>query len=393
MIALGTPPGAGRAQTTDMSDDGTTVVGDTEGLSWIWTKEEGMLSLGKPAGFIAGNTTTVSGDGSIVLVNAANTALDRQDFIWDRQNGFQDLGERPPAWQGFPTYSHAMSADGRTVVGEFFEENLNYGFMFRWTRDEGFTPLPGLPGRGRGTPLDVTPKGSIVVGAICADHGNCFDSQEPFVWDKQHGTRVLRRVLVDDHGFFDAAVPELYAIHGISADARTLLAHTDLVTPWAIFLDRPVDSWSPDAGDFNGDGLRNAADINALSEQARGGGTNLKFELYNDGTIDERDRVSWVKYIQETWFGDANLDGQFSSADVVQVFQSALFETGQPALWEHGDWNGDGQFGASDLVTAFQDGGYERGPRTPFQPVPEPTIWLVVVLSGLAGCLRTGKND
>ena len=58
--------------------------------------------------------------------------------------------------------------------------------------------------------------------------------------------------------------------------------------------------------------------------------------------------------------GDANYDGVFDSADLVQVFQAGQYEdmfTGNSS-WETGDWNGDGEFDSSDLVVAFQSGTY-----------------------------------
>ena len=65
-----------------------------------------------------------------------------------------------------------------------------------------------------------------------------------------------------------------------------------------------------------------------------------------------------------TVFGDANLDGQFNSADQVVIFQRGAYED-DLALnsgwadgdWD-GDWDGDGGFGSEDLVLAFQRGGY-----------------------------------
>ncbi|MEZ6120419.1 MAG: LamG domain-containing protein [Pirellulaceae bacterium] len=124
------------------------------------------------------------------------------------------------------------------------------------------------------------------------------------------------------------------------------------------------------AGDFNGDGLLDAADLADL-DAALGGG-NLAFDLNSDGTVDTNDRNFWVKDLANSWIGDSNLDGEFNSSDFVQVFTSGKYETGQAAAWSEGDWNGDLVFDSSDFVEAFQDGGYELGPRTGTQAVPEP---------------------
>lgn len=58
--------------------------------------------------------------------------------------------------------------------------------------------------------------------------------------------------------------------------------------------------------------------------------------------------------------GDANGDGLFDSADLIQVFQAGEYEDLLPgnSMYHEGDWNGDGDFDSSDLVLAFQAGGY-----------------------------------
>ena len=90
----------------------------------------------------------------------------------------------------------------------------------------------------------------------------------------------------------------------------------------------------------------------------------------------------WVKDLIESWIGDANLDREFNSSDMVQVFASGKYETGERAGWIEGDWNGDGVFASSDMVTAFVDGGYEKGQRVDASAVPEPTS-VILLLAGL----------
>jgi hypothetical protein len=56
------------------------------------------------------------------------------------------------------------------------------------------------------------------------------------------------------------------------------------------------------------------------------------------------------------WAGDANIDGQFDSADLVLAFQHGKYETNAAAHWDQGDWNLDRRFNSTDLVSAFQTG-------------------------------------
>lgn len=125
----------------------------------------------------------------------------------------------------------------------------------------------------------------------------------------------------------------------------------------------PIGSTS--IGDFNNDFRLTATDVDTLISAIRGGSSLLKFDLNGDSLVSFEDLETWVLDIRGTFFGDANLDGQFNSADLVTVFQSGQYEDGIPGNsgWTEGDWNGDGEFSSSDLVKAFQDGGYEQGLR------------------------------
>ena len=135
-------------------------------------------------------------------------------------------------------------------------------------------------------------------------------------------------------------------------------------------------------GDFNGNGILDAADIDLLSEEVRAGTNSRAFDLTGDGLVDASDREHWVVEIRNTYFGDSNLDDEFNSSDFVAVFTTGEYEDNVDAnsTWSTGDWNGDTEFDSSDFVTAFTAGGYELGPRGAVA-VPEPTS--LVVLSAL----------
>ena len=94
-----------------------------------------------------------------------------------------------------------------------------------------------------------------------------------------------------------------------------------------------------------------------------------------------------VETINIDWIGDANLDGEFNSSDLVTVFGAGRYETGEVAAWSQGDWNDDRLFNSGDLVAAFRDGGYEMGTRPSVAAVPEPSS-LLMMLSGMLGIGR-----
>ncbi|MCP4189358.1 MAG: PEP-CTERM sorting domain-containing protein [Planctomycetaceae bacterium] len=135
-------------------------------------------------------------------------------------------------------------------------------------------------------------------------------------------------------------------------------------------------------GDFNGDALVDVRDIDDLNSVIRGGDFDPKYDLNQDGILNEIDRDVWVRELRRTWYGDANLDQQFDSSDFVIIFAQGQYED-QIELnsgWEDGDWNGDGDFTSSDLVLALADGGYQKGPRENLAVVPEPTTgWLLLI--------------
>jgi uncharacterized protein YjbI with pentapeptide repeats len=139
------------------------------------------------------------------------------------------------------------------------------------------------------------------------------------------------------------------------------------------------------AGDFNANGVLDANDVDMLATRTRHGRpwwlSAAIFDLNRDSDLDQKDRRVWVEDLKQTYFGDANLDGEFNSSDMVFVFRAGKFEDSEPrnADWEEGDWTGDGDFDTSDMVLAFQGGGYEKGPRTEIETVPEPVSWSLFV--------------
>ena len=130
------------------------------------------------------------------------------------------------------------------------------------------------------------------------------------------------------------------------------------------------------SGDFNLNGELDAEDMDLLSKQVASPNPDLSFDLNGDNAVDTDDRSTWVKDLKKTWFGDADLNGEFNSGDFVAVFSAGKYEDGIEgnATWAEGDWDGNMDFDSGDFVAAFSDGGYERGPL-PQQAVavPEPT--------------------
>jgi hypothetical protein len=131
-------------------------------------------------------------------------------------------------------------------------------------------------------------------------------------------------------------------------------------------------------GDFDSSGALDGPDIDDLTGQSASGTNNATYDLNADSLVNEADVQFWVKDLFNSWIGDANLNGEFNSSDLVAVLASGTYEADVDSVWTTGDFNGDGRTNSSDLVAALADGGYELGPRAT-AAVPEPAT--VVSLS------------
>lgn len=159
-----------------------------------------------------------------------------------------------------------------------------------------------------------------------------------------------------------------------------------------------IDHWSvvplPDIrGDINDDGRLDIADADLLSRIIQRGDDDAVADLTRNGKADQNDLGLWIHFHRFSYFGDANLDGQFNSQDLTIVFQAGEYEdlVDDNSGWADGDWNADGEFSSSDLVVAFQDGGYEKGPRPVVASVPEPQS--VAFLAAVAAAIYRVKRN
>ena len=134
-------------------------------------------------------------------------------------------------------------------------------------------------------------------------------------------------------------------------------------------------------GDFDGDDALTSDDIDVLAAAVRAPEVDLQFDLNFDGTVDSADHRQWVGSFKGTYYGDANLDGEFNSGDLISAIATGAYESDVEVGWASGDFDGSGRFDSGDLVLALADGGYERGPRTA-AAVPEPNA-IVLLLAAV----------
>jgi hypothetical protein len=143
-------------------------------------------------------------------------------------------------------------------------------------------------------------------------------------------------------------------------------------------------------GDFDANQILDASDIDALHAAIRAGNHPAALDVTGDSLVNQEDSSKWVSELKGTWYGDADLDGIFDSADLVTVLAAGQYEddiVGNSG-WASGDWDGDGDFTSSDLVTALADGGYEQGPRAVVSAVPEPASCITLLVASLGIAFR-----
>jgi hypothetical protein len=159
------------------------------------------------------------------------------------------------------------------------------------------------------------------------------------------------------------------------------LSDTDFYFAFVDFTTPLAPPGATPTGDFNENGVLDIADIDDLTAQVAGGNAPASYDLNGDAVVDGNDIQVWIKDLANSWVGDANLDGEFNSSDLVAVLASGTYEANVDAVWSTGDFDGDARTTSGDLVAALADGGYEAGPRAAAAAVPEPAGATLLLLS------------
>jgi uncharacterized membrane protein len=337
--------GGGHSTVYGMSADGTQLVGTSrnsdgrqQGFHWSSTlsiravpflpnaAEAYASSISADGRAVSGTATVLCPEcqSNIVAWDCAladcgpPTPSYRQAYIWTAAGGTKSLGSLPATqstdfWfapvvpsgsTGKPlppdSDANAISDDGTTVVGYAGGTGLHSGFV--WRAETGMLPIPNLGEFNTFfMPYDTSGDGSVVVGGIGGSCGtNCFSGPGATVWDAQHGTRLLKSVLVDHYGL-GAAIGNTFleAATFISADGLTLAGAVDRTKgggSWIVTLPTPL-TMTPTllAGDFNRDGIVDAADFSIWRNSLGQNGANLPADANHDNRIDQQDYSLWKK--------------------------------------------------------------------------------------------------
>lgn len=169
--------------------------------------------------------------------------------------------------------------------------------------------------------------------------------------------------------------------NGVVSDASKFGNHGTLLMDARLVPNDFLSSGQP--GDFNGDGVLGAADIDDLTAKSASMANPAEYDLNGDARVDDKDVAYWAKELFHSWVGDANLDKQFNSSDLVTVLASGSYEVDIASNWSSGDFDGNGRTNSGDLVAALADGGYELGPPAAVASVPEPSAITSVVIGAM----------
>ncbi|MEX2139002.1 MAG: protein kinase [Pirellulales bacterium] len=295
MVALGFldgfKPRISRSHPLDVSDDGSIMVGvnNTYPTSFIpsrtgafrWTETDGMVNLGGPPEFTSWPTheaRLVSGDGAVIVGASSSggnfSQKQRALWRWTERAGFSVLDQSRSGVWGLSATD--ITPDGAVIVGWRETsarppgDNRFRWRPFRWTEESGVVDLDGwdLDTFGSVVNAAVTDDGATIVGSPGAFNYYPANAVPPsFIWDEQHGMRNLSTVLASEHGLA-VQMEGWTALRAtdISGDGRRIVGTgvnpQGLNEAWIAILEARLP-----AGDFNGNGLVEQADLNLVLEK------------------------------------------------------------------------------------------------------------------------------
>ena len=146
---------------------------------------------------------------------------------------------------------------------------------------------------------------------------------------------------------------------------------------WELWRAMPT---TPLPGDFDLNGAVDVLDIDILREAIGHNRNIVGSDLNKDGLFDSEDVRVWVEDVKQTFFGDADLDGEVSFADFLTL--SGNFD--ESGGWGDGDFDGDGKVAFADFLMLSQNFGNKP---SAISATPEPTSALSATI-GVACILR-----
>ena len=270
------------------------------------------------------------------------------------------------AWR-FNLQQFEWSLDS-TDGDDYFDQSGSFASLNYSSARVGIDYVDGIKGNGNDIVYDNGESGALNVDELLLTGvGDGFVSENLLIQDQDNIDAVLTSILTGCDGC-EVELTGTYTLNHPSHAEPIIESGTVVIETTPGF-----------GGDINRDGIIDCDDMDLLTAAVAGGNQSAFFDVNGDFIVNFGDVEHAVQSIHNTYFGDSNCDGEFNSSDLIQVFVSAKYETGDAAVWSEGDWNADGVFNSSDLILAFIDGGYEQGP-IPAATVPEPSSIILTFL-------------
>lgn len=223
-----------------VSADGSVVTGtgSSENGEEAFRWEDGeMMGLGFLPGDFASQSSDVSADGSVVI-----GISDFEAYRWE-DSVMVGLGFLPGSTFN-TSRANAVSTDGSVIVGAGDSEG--HVEAFRWEEDEmmGLGAIPD--GFAYTEALAVSSDGSVVVGF----GGDEFGENMALIWRNEEGTRLLKEMLETDYGL-DLGDWVLQEARDISGDGTVIVGvginPDGDIEGWRAFLGKPIaDEGTPE---------------------------------------------------------------------------------------------------------------------------------------------------
>jgi uncharacterized membrane protein len=170
------PAGQNSISLSDVSFDGSTIIGAVDGIASFWDAERDLISLGTLPGDTNSVATDVSSDGTRIVGNSSigyGETYRGRPFAWTKDDGLVELPSYPSSrW----TSALSMSADGKFIVGAasfnalppFHREAMILGPNGNWRLLEDVLTSVGLGDQFEGWNFDsaysISADGKTIVG-------------------------------------------------------------------------------------------------------------------------------------------------------------------------------------------------------------------------------------
>ena len=231
-----------------LSPDGQSVVGSNQFINGgrtdpaYWTQADGWHSLGKLSEVnnpsrASGLALAMSADKNTVVgyadYSVAPLPQRAKPFRWTAQTGIQAINLPPGYTEGKAV---GVSDDGSVIVGVLSDNAA--GPIFRWTAAEGMQLIAA-----NGESPVISSDGNTIAWT---GGGKSIAAPDEFrgyafVWDTEHGSRILQDLLIQDD--VDLSEWRLATVRDISTDGRTFAGYGINTVNYNLASHYPVRGW------------------------------------------------------------------------------------------------------------------------------------------------------